>query len=188
MYHSSKILLLLLLFLLLLSHRCLNRHKLIFWTAYDKMWNGTCSSCLFVWFDSLCRSQQFFSYVGTGLPGLNQYWARINESWSRTQCSNAGEARIRNPSVLSQALYHWATALLWNGSGWYVFIGAILASTTDISPVVHLHAIGNIHARVCAKSTVLYPNSTQGPNPTNRHELTNIWIHGLKRILSSRRS
>ena len=35
--------------------------------------------------------------------------------------------------------------------------------------------------KVCAKSTVLYPYSTQGPNPTNRHELTNIWIRGLKR-------
>ena len=32
--------------------------------------------------------------------------------------------------------------------------------------------------KVCAKSTVLYPYSTQGPNPTNRHELTNIWIRG----------
>ena len=69
-------------------------------------------------------------------------------SCSRTQHSNAGEARIRNPSVLSQAHYHWATALLWNGSGWYGFTGAILASMTDISPVVHLHAIGNIHMRV----------------------------------------
>ena len=39
-------------------------------------------------------------------------------------------------------------SLIWNGSGWYGFIGAILASTTDISPVVHLHAIGNIHMRV----------------------------------------
>ena len=27
----------------------------------------------FVSFDSLCSSQQFFSYVGMGLPGLNQY-------------------------------------------------------------------------------------------------------------------
>ena len=27
------------------------------------------------------------------------------------QCSDAGEARTRGPSVLSQALYHWATAL-----------------------------------------------------------------------------
>ena len=27
----------------------------------------------FVWFDSLRPSQQFFSYVGTGLPGMNQY-------------------------------------------------------------------------------------------------------------------
>ena len=29
--------------------------------------------CLFVWFDSLRHSQQFFSYVGTGLSGLDQY-------------------------------------------------------------------------------------------------------------------
>ena len=28
--------------------------------------------CLFVSFDSVRSSQQFFSYVGTGLPGLNQ--------------------------------------------------------------------------------------------------------------------
>ena len=28
---------------------------------------------VFVWFYSLCPSQQFFSYVGMGLPGLNQY-------------------------------------------------------------------------------------------------------------------
>ena len=52
--------------------------------------------------------QQFFSYVGTGLPGLNQYKARINVSCSRTQCSDAGEARVRCPSVSSQALYHCA--------------------------------------------------------------------------------
>ena len=29
--------------------------------------------CLFFLFDSLLHSQQYFSYVGTGLPGLNQY-------------------------------------------------------------------------------------------------------------------
>ena len=28
---------------------------------------------LFDWFDSLRPDQQFFSYNGTGLPGLNQY-------------------------------------------------------------------------------------------------------------------
>ena len=32
-------------------------------------------------------------------------------SCSRTQRSDAGEARDRGPSVSSQALYHWATAL-----------------------------------------------------------------------------
>ena len=31
----------------------------------------------FVWFDSLCPSQQSISYVVTGLPGLNQYQATI---------------------------------------------------------------------------------------------------------------
>ena len=44
------------------------------------------------------------------LHGLNQYLARINVSWSMTQCSYAGEARTRGPSVSSQAYYHWATA------------------------------------------------------------------------------
>ena len=29
--------------------------------------------CVFVWLDSLRTSQQFSSYVGTYLPGLNQY-------------------------------------------------------------------------------------------------------------------
>ena len=66
---------------------------------------------LFVWFDSLRPSQQSFSYVGTGLPGLNQYWERINVSCSRTQRSDSDEAPIRGPLVSSQALYHWATAL-----------------------------------------------------------------------------
>ena len=63
-----------------------------------------------VCFDSLCPSQQL-SYVGRGLPGFNQYLAKINVSYSRTQCSDAGEAQTRNPSASSQALYHWATAL-----------------------------------------------------------------------------
>ena len=49
--------------------------------------------------------QQSFSYKATGLPGLNQYYARINVSCSRTQSSDAGEARTRGPSVSSQALY-----------------------------------------------------------------------------------
>ena len=54
--------------------------------------------CLcFVWFESLRPSQQFFSYVGTGLPRLNPYLARINVSYSRTQCSIAGEIKPATP-------------------------------------------------------------------------------------------
>ena len=66
---------------------------------------------LFVWFDYLRPIQLFFSYVQTGLPGLNQYWALINVPCSGTQCSDAGEAWTRNPSVSSQAFYHRAAAL-----------------------------------------------------------------------------
>ena len=61
--------------------------------------------CL-IWF--FTSHQQSFSYVGTGLPGWNQYTAKINVSCSRTQCSDTGEARTL---VSSQVLYHWATAL-----------------------------------------------------------------------------
>ena len=47
-----------------------------------------------------------FQLCRAGLPGLNQYYARINMSCSRTHCSDAGEARTRGPLVLSQAFYH----------------------------------------------------------------------------------
>ena len=40
-------------------------------------------------------------YVGTGLPGLNQYYARINVSCSMTRRSDAGEARNCDPLVSS---------------------------------------------------------------------------------------
>ena len=53
---------------------------------------------LFVSFDSLLPSQQFFIYVGTGLPGLNQYYKQgiIHVFCSRGQHSAAGEARTAN--------------------------------------------------------------------------------------------
>ena len=57
-------------------------------------------------FDSLRTSQQFFSYIRMGLPGLNQYLARINVSCSGTQHSDADEAGTRSLSVSSQALNH----------------------------------------------------------------------------------
>ena len=46
---------------------------------------------LVVLFDSL-RPSQFFRFVRTGIPGLNQYKAGINASCSRTQPSAVSEA------------------------------------------------------------------------------------------------
>ena len=60
-----------------------------------------------VWFDSLHTSQQFFSYVRVLLD-----WISTKQgSSSRTQPSAASVAQTWNPSILRQALYHWATAL-----------------------------------------------------------------------------
>ena len=39
-------------------------------------------ACLLDCFDSLRPSQLFFSYVGTGLPGLNQYSTKDKKSCS----------------------------------------------------------------------------------------------------------
>ena len=61
---------------------------------------------LFVWFDSLCPSQQSFSYAGTGLPGLNQYYARINVF----QWSSNGFYQIHfevNLEVSTTSVFRW---------------------------------------------------------------------------------
>ena len=58
----------------------------------------------FVLFDSLRPSLQPLKCVGTGLTGLNQYYARINVSSLRTLRSDAGEARIR--VIFNVYFYH----------------------------------------------------------------------------------
>ena len=57
--------------------------------------------CFYLWFDSLC--QQFFSHVGTGLPGLNQCLAGGEVPCSRTQHSDSAgrEAQTSNPAMPS---------------------------------------------------------------------------------------
>ena len=48
------------------------------------------------------------TYVGAGLPALNQYLARINVSCSRTQHGDAGEARTFGLESSTQTLIHRA--------------------------------------------------------------------------------
>ena len=57
--------------------------------------------CLFVWFYSLHPSQQSFSHIGTGLPRLNKYKARINVLCSRTQPSDAKS--LKPPGLQSKS-------------------------------------------------------------------------------------
>ena len=106
---------------------------------------------LFIWFDSLRPSQQFFSYAGTGLPGLNQYYARINVSFSRTQGSDAGEARNPQPFSLESstlplsygapyAQLSWACKKFYNLGAWSSWLKMImpLTSTSHINPCLVL--------------------------------------------------
>ena len=57
--------------------------------------------------------QSTIFYVGTGLSGLNQYYV----SCSRTQRSDAGEARTRSPVVYSLFV---VAPLLWGV--WFIFL------------------------------------------------------------------
>ena len=69
------------------------------------------SAMIFVWFDplhpinnlSVKQGRVFLGWISTKLGKMCLAQG--------PQCSEAGEARTRGPSVLSQALYHWATAL-----------------------------------------------------------------------------
>ena len=66
-------------------------------------WTGLCG-----WFVcSLRPNQQFFSHVGMGLPGLNQYKEADKVSCSRTQHSDSagGETQTSNPSIPTLRLY-----------------------------------------------------------------------------------
>ena len=53
---------------------------------------------LFVWFESLCLSQQFFSHAGTGFPGLNSTKQQI-------KCLAQGHNTVTQPAVFSLTLY-----------------------------------------------------------------------------------
>ena len=96
-------------------------------------------TAIFVWFDSLHPRQQFFSFVGMGLPGLNQYLARINVSCSRTTRQWRRLGSNPRPLVSSQALYHWATALPLISMvlilKWLILITAIFVCLILFTPV-----------------------------------------------------
>ena len=82
--------------------------------------------CIFKYFSSLCKPWIFcLFFLFDSLHPINNLsvkQGRVFLGWTSTklgemclaqepQHSDAGEARTRGPSVSSQALYHWATAL-----------------------------------------------------------------------------
>ena len=83
--------------------------------------------CL-IWF--FTSHQQSFSYKGTGLPGLNQYLARINVLAQGT--NTVTQVRLK-PSVSSQALYYWAPMGVW----------LMLTKFTEVFNKPHIICFGN---------------------------------------------
>ena len=56
-------------------------------------------------------NQQSFSCIGTGLPRLNHYLARIIASCSRTQHSDVSKAGTRGLESSTLPLSHWAPSM-----------------------------------------------------------------------------
>ena len=58
--------------------------------------------CLFglIWVDPLRPGQHFFSHVRTGLPGLDQYYAADEVSYSRTQHSDPTGDEAQTSNIL----------------------------------------------------------------------------------------
>ena len=68
----------------------------------------SCSHCFplfFVFVLLLGSSQHFFSHVGMGLSGLNQYLAGDKVLCSQRSDSTSRESRTSNPSIQSLMLY-----------------------------------------------------------------------------------
>ena len=63
------------------------------------VWNSNLALKAVILFDLTLNVpvSNFFSYIWTGLPGLNQYYASLNLSCSRTQHSESNESRTRWP-------------------------------------------------------------------------------------------
>ena len=67
--------------------------------------------CLFVWFDSLRPINNLSVKRGRVFLGWTSTKLRQKCLAQGPQRNDAGEARTRGPSVSSEGLYHWATAL-----------------------------------------------------------------------------
>ena len=88
---------------ILMPNRSVPISTLFFLDKLHKLDNQFCLFDLILYVPST-----LFQLYRGGFPTLNKYLqvVRINVSCSRMQCSDAGEARTRGPSVSSQALYH----------------------------------------------------------------------------------
>ena len=86
-------------------------------------------------------------------------------SCSRTQCSAAGEARTSNPSISSQALYHWATGArtfsprtFWPGTFRPRIFRPQKVPKVDILAITINFGLGCMHAFKCAMHFLIFWN------------------------------
>ena len=106
----------------------------------------------FVWFDSLCPCQQYFSYVRTSLSGMNQYKAGIDVSCSRTQRSDTFPVRFKWDWLICRKLecnqihsycYHIQITPTWTlNSELYILTSLLFIQLTHRIPIVYSR-VGN---------------------------------------------
>ena len=76
--------------------------------AYDMQNYLACKELVFVWFDSLRTSQQFFQLCQDGPSWVDPVLSKNKCVLLKVTARDATEARTRDPSVSSQALSHCA--------------------------------------------------------------------------------
>ena len=90
------------------------KHMWVLFMCFNRIQGEDLAINCLIWFPS----QVFLVMSGRIFLDRTSAQQRIECLAQRTQHSASGETRTSNPSITSQALYHWATALLifdhWN--------------------------------------------------------------------------
>ena len=106
------------------------------WIKFVHMQLGSFFVCL-IWF--FTSNQQSFSYIGTGLPGLNQYLARINVP---AQGHNTVIPMRLEPATPGSRVKHSTTEPLRSPASWVVLdVNKLLPSTLYIMCPIQLQSL-----------------------------------------------
>ena len=103
----------------------------------------------FVLFDSLRPINNLLVKHGRVFLG----WTSLAQGQQR---SDAAEARTRGPSVSSQALYHWATALHTTGSIYYPNLTGTILTQPSAKKLKRVYPVKKLGSERAERKTLYY--------------------------------